>query len=75
MDIDKFKSHLKSEEKSQATIEKYIHDVKVFLKWLGNRKIKRELVIRYKETLEMKYEASSVNTILSSLNSGVYHKP
>lgn len=69
MDIDKYKSYLISEEKSNATIEKYIHDVEAFINWLGGRAIKRELVIRYKNALKTKYEASSVNTILSSLSS------
>lgn len=32
--IETFGEYLKNEEKSEITIEKYIHDVVVFMNWL-----------------------------------------
>ena len=69
MNIDKFKNYLISEEKSEATVERYMRDVTAYIKWLDGREMSKELMIRYKAELESKYEAASVNTMLSSLNS------
>ena len=69
MNIDKFKHYLISDEKSDATVSKYIRDVTAYIKWLDGREISKELTMEYKKELERKYEAASVNTMLSSLNS------
>lgn len=66
--ILKFKNHLKNEEKSDATIEKYVHDIAVFAAWLGREIPCKEKVIQYKESLIAHYKTASVNSILSSLN-------
>ena len=69
MNIDEFKHYLISDEKSDATVAKYIRDVTAYIKWIDGREISKELTMEYKKALEGKYEAVSVNTMLSSLNS------
>ncbi|MBQ3425599.1 MAG: tyrosine-type recombinase/integrase [Clostridia bacterium] len=69
MNTEEFKNHLIYEEKSEATVASYVRDVTAYMAWLNGREISKELNIMYKAELEGKYEASSVNTMLSSLNS------
>lgn len=65
--IDKFKDYLQSEEKSAATIEKYIRDVKAFFAFSG-RIIVKETVISYKQKIVSEYAVRSVNSMLASIN-------
>ena len=67
--IKKFKEYLIDEEKSKATIEKYIRDLTVFVSWLGGAELSKTKVLGYKEYIISKYAPASVNSILSSLNS------
>ena len=67
--IEKFKSYLIEEEKSSATLEKYMRDVTVFFAWLAGSELDKLTVLRYKEHLTMNYAPASVNSVLSSLNS------
>lgn len=68
--IVQFKSHLIEEEKSNATIEKYIRDVNAFYDFLKERTITKEVVVEYKKSLVDKgYAVRSINSMLASLNS------
>ncbi len=67
--IDAFKQHLVNEEKSAATIEKYIRDIYAFLLWLGVRGVDKQTVLEYKAYIVENYKPASVNSVLSSLNS------
>ncbi len=67
--IQKFKEHLIEEEKSVATLEKYIRDVTVFMEWCTESKLCKTLVLEYKQEIMGKYAPASVNSIISSLNS------
>lgn len=65
-----FKQHLVNEEKSAATIEKYVRDVQTFIAWLkGEAGVDKAAVITYKQYLTEHYQTASVNSILSALNS------
>ena len=66
--LENFKQYLTSQEKSGATVEKYIRDVRVFAEFLGNSKPTRETVIAYKIHLQNNYAARSVNSMLASIN-------
>ena len=67
--VEKFKEYLHSEEKSAATIEKYIRDVHAFTAYTSGTVITREKVIEYKAWLLKKnYAARSINSMLASLN-------
>ncbi len=67
--IENFRHHLIEEEKSPATLEKYLRDVKVFCAWLSKRELSKMNVLCYKEHLTCNYAPVSVNSVLSSLNS------
>jgi len=66
--IESFHQYLLEEEKSSATISKYIHDITVFIKWLPNNEFEKKDVLTYKSYLIENYAPASVNSILSSLN-------
>ena len=66
--MENFKSHLINEEKSEATVRKYLHDVAVFVDWLGERVLEKVAVVEYKAGLCERYAPASVNASLSSLN-------
>ncbi|MCH1984074.1 tyrosine-type recombinase/integrase [Ruminococcus sp. OA3] len=67
-ELTEFKKCLKQEEKSQATLEKYLRDIRHFLAFLGDRTISKEETIAYKEHLAEKYAPASVNSMLVALN-------
>ena len=60
--------YLEDEEKSQATIGKYTHDLKVFMSFIGEREPEKGVMIRYKEYLTKRYSVSSVNSMLAAVN-------
>ena len=67
--VKKFKDYLIYEEKSQATIEKYIRDITAFMVWLADREVDKALVMEYKNTIIESYAPASANSMLSSINS------
>lgn len=67
--IAEFKEHLILEERSAATVEKYIRDVKAFSVYTQNSDITKETVIAYKKHLQENYAVRSVNSMLASINS------
>lgn len=67
--IENFKNHLIYDEKSKATIEKYVRDISAFYMWAIGRKLEKTLVLEYKQYLVNNYAPTSVNSILSSINS------
>ena len=67
--IQNFRKYLIDEEKSAATLEKYIRDITAFRVWLGSEQLCKVKVMEYKEYLIGSYAPASVNSILSSLNS------
>ena len=68
-DIVGFREHLILEERSVATIQKYIRDVKAFMAYAQNSAITKETVIAYKKYLQENYAVRSVNSMLASINS------
>lgn len=65
--IESFKKHLVEEEKSEATIEKYIRDVNAFFAFSGS-KICKDTVIAYKQKIIEEYAVRSVNSMIASIN-------
>ena len=67
--IMKFRGILIEEEKSKATIDKYMRDITSFYEYLPNEKVvTKEQVILYKENLAQKYKPTSSNSMLVALN-------
>lgn len=65
-----FAVHLKNEEKSVNTIEKYIRDVWAFYAYADGLLVTKETVIAYKnKLLTDNYAARSINSMLASINS------
>ncbi|MBQ7045356.1 MAG: tyrosine-type recombinase/integrase [Clostridia bacterium] len=68
--IEIFAAHLKREEKSENTVEKYIRDVRAFFSYVGETEITKERVIAYKSKLISEgYAPRSINSMLASINS------
>lgn len=64
-----FREVLVREEKSPATVEKYLRDARVFAAYVADREITKELTLRYKQELQQKqYSLRSVNSMLAALN-------
>lgn len=69
-DIGAFSDYLQREEKSKATCEKYIRDVRKFKNFAGNAQITKELVVCYKKAcIDSGYAVRSINSMLASVNS------
>ncbi len=68
--LNAYRQNLILEEKSAATVEKYLRDIRAFSAFLGNTAVTKEAVIAYKQSLvEEGYTVRSVNSMLSSINS------
>lgn len=67
--IKKFENHLVEEEKSRATIEKYVRDVIALAKFLGKEEASKIKLLEYKSKLLAEYAPASVNSIIASINS------
>lgn len=67
--IKEFNIYLSNNEKAMTTINKYLHDVQVFRRWIGTQELDKSVILAYKSFLCENYAFSSVNAALSSLNS------
>ena len=67
--IRSFALHLHEDEKSEATVEKYIRDVSAFSSFLRERELTKQEVIEYKKQISENYAPASVNSMLVSINS------
>lgn len=66
--LKEYENYLRENEKSAATVEKYLRDVGCFLKFTKGA-VDKELVLAYKERIKETYLPKSVNSMLSSVNS------
>lgn len=66
--VQAFGAYLRENEKSAATVEKYMHDVRVFSGFLGDRRIDKQLLLEYKAYLGERYAVASANSMLAALN-------
>ena len=66
--VQAFGTFLRENEKSAATVEKYMHDVRVFCSFVGNRAIDKQLLLEYKAYLGERYTVASANSMLAALN-------
>ena len=63
-----FELYLREEERSAATIEKYMRDVRLFASFAGEDDIKKQTVLEYKSKLGESYAVASANSMLAALN-------
>ena len=66
--IGKFKTYLYGEERSEATVEKYLHDVKVFYDFMQDKPLTKASVLEYKNDLRTRYAITSANSMIAALN-------
>ena len=68
-DLENYRNYLLRCEKRKITIEKYIRDLRKLNEFLGDREITKESLIEYKKYLIDNYSVSSINSMLSAVNS------
>ena len=66
--IARFREHLILGEKSPATVEKYLRDIRAFAVYMRGEVVRKAAVIDYKKLLQKKYAVRSVNSTLASIN-------
>lgn len=66
--IEGFQTRLVEAEKSAATIQKYLRDLKAFFAFIGEDAVTKEAAIRYKRHLMENYKPASVNSMLAAVN-------
>ena len=66
--IGDFESYLRSDEKSENTIEKYLRDVKAFFEFAEAREISKSVVMEFKASLVENYEVTSTNSMIAAVN-------
>lgn len=66
--IKPYEMFLLEAEKSASTVEKYLHNVELFIARYAGRKIEKALVLEYKTMLGEAYAASTANVALAAIN-------
>lgn len=68
--LTEYKKYLIEEEKSAATISKYIRDIRKLMDYAKGHKITKEFMTMYKKDLRenKKYELSSINSFITAAN-------
>lgn len=68
--LKRFAAHLRMEEKSEATQEKYLRDAGGFIRYVQGREITKDLVVGWKKQLvDRGYAVRSINSMIASVNS------
>ncbi len=73
--LEQYRRMLIEEEKSPATINKYIHDLEDFVRFVDGRKVTKSLSIEYKQMLSApeRYSPRTINLRLAAVNSFLKH--
>ena len=66
--IGDFESYLRSDEKSDNTIEKYLRAVRAFAIFAEARDISKAVVMEFKASLAENYEVTSANSMIAAVN-------
>lgn len=66
--LEAYKHNMMENEKSPATIEKYLRDVRSFCRWNQGEVIARTRILEWKNHLAREYAVSSANSMLAALN-------
>lgn len=69
-EIKEYEKYLYEEEKSPATISKYISDIHKLMEYVEDKEITKKVMIEYKQYLlkSEKYKESSINSFLAAAN-------
>ena len=66
--MQEFEFYLRNEERSVATIEKYMRDVRFFASFVCDAEIDKQKVLDYKGKLGETYAVSSANSMIAAMN-------
>lgn len=66
--INKYVHYLEDQERSAATIQKYTHDLRELLAYVGNAPLTKALIIGWKNHLPEIYALSTANTMIAAVN-------
>ena len=66
--VGDFESYLRSDEKSDNTIEKYLRDVRAFCTFAEAREISKTVLMEFKASLAENYEITSANSMIAAVN-------
>ena len=66
--IRAYGAFLRDEERSENTIQKYLYNIFVMLKYLNGREVTKELLIQWKRDLSGSYSTATVNSMLTAVN-------
>ena len=66
--IQKYAAFLREQERSPATIQKYVHDLTALGDFLAGQPITKGLLLEWKEDLIGQYAPASVNNKLAAVN-------
>lgn len=67
--LEAYKIYLRENEKSKATCEKYVRDIKHLAEFVGGRDIDKTVLLEYKANLEKEYARTSANSMIAAVNS------
>ena len=67
--LQEFELYLRNEERSKATIEKYMRDIRCFVGFIGSTEVSKQSVVDYKNKLGNSYAVASANLMIAALNS------
>lgn len=65
--LEDFECELRNDEKSGLTVEKYLRDVRHFVRFSFEKQVDKAVVLAYKAQLEKDYAIASANSMLASL--------
>ena len=66
--IHTYAAHLREQERSPATIQKYVHDLTALLEYLQDAPITKAALIGWKEHLTAAHAPATVNSMLAAIN-------
>ena len=66
--IGDFENYLRSDEKSENTIEKYLRDLQTFTIFANAREVSKTVVMEFKASLVENYEVTSANSMIAAIN-------
>lgn len=66
--IRRYVLHLREQERSPATLQKYAHDLTALLGWLDGQPLTKSALIDWKEALTACHAPTTVNSMLAAVN-------
>jgi integrase/recombinase XerD len=65
---NRFEEYLLENEKSAATVKKYLHEIRTLSEFLAGCKLDKLLLLKYRDQLRVKNKARTVNVKISAIN-------